>query len=71
VELDGGAVEAPVEEALLVAVTELNPPEALAVYVEAAASVLASLGEARGGGAARTSAPDGAAPDVARPGGVS
>ena len=68
VELDGGAVEAPVEEALLVAVTELNPPEALAMYVEAAASILASLGAARGGGAARASAPGGAAPDVARPG---
>jgi glycine cleavage system P protein (glycine dehydrogenase) subunit 1 len=67
VDVDGGADEMPVEEALLVAVTELNPPEALARYVESAASVLASL-EAVPESAARASALDGAAPDAGRPG---
>lgn len=79
VDLPGAAEEVPVEEALLVAVTELNSPEALDTYVELAASVLASLGAAPGGGAtdggaARggaapgASAWDGGAPDAARPG---
>jgi hypothetical protein len=66
--LDGGAVEMPVEEALLVAVTELNPPEALAKYVEVAASVLASFGAAPDGAAVLASALGGATPDAGRPG---
>ncbi len=65
-DVQGGAVEMPVEEALLVAVTELNPPEALAKYVEAAASILASW--LTPDGAARASAPGGATPDAGRSG---
>ncbi len=64
VDLHDATDQTPVEEALLVAVTELNPPEALDTYVEAAAEVLASLGRARDGGTRG----GGGAPDVARAG---
>ena len=45
----GTPAAVPPEEALLVAVTELNPPEALDAYVEAAAAVLAAGGPSAAG----------------------
>ena len=59
VDLSGAAEKMPVDEALLVAVTEVNSPAALDVYVDAAAGVLVSLGGAPDGGGA---------PDAARAG---